>query len=178
MKKLTVLLFLLAAGTHAGAQTMDTVLLIQKARKFKPGEHILMTFEVLDTVDIAGNKTTMSRSYYFDKQNRTISSVREANNPKKPDQGTQVIYSFAANKLTAVTVIPPKSTCKNCASQYYFYNDSLTSKQENGYTANNPALFIEQAHYFQSKLPTDLPWGYFDDEIIVNGKRKKIKSPY
>jgi len=178
MKKITALLLLLAGATYVGAQTMDTVLLIQKARKFKPGEHILMTFEVLDTVDIAGKKSTMSRSYYFDKQNRMISSVRETNNPKTPDQGTQVIYSFAANKLTAVSVIPPKSTCKNCASQYYYYNDSLTSKQENAYTTINPAIFIEQAHYFQSKLPTDLPWGYFDDEIIVNGKKKKIKSPY
>src|SRR5215203_7038783 len=113
MKKITALLLLLAAATYAGAQTMDTVLIVKKARNFKPGEHILLMFEVLDTVDIAGKKSSMSRSYYFDKQNRTISSVREYHNPEKPDKGTQVIYSFGANKLTAVTVIPPKSTCKN-----------------------------------------------------------------
>jgi len=175
MRKIIVLLLLLAAGTYAGAQTMDTMLIVQKARKFKPGEHIMLMFEVLDTVDVLGLKSTMSRSYYFDKTNRTISSVRENSNPRKPKKGREVIYSFAANKLTSVTVIPPRSTCKNCATQYYYSNDSLTSKQENQYTNINSAIFITQAHHFQSKLPHDLPWGHFDNEVIVNGKRKSIR---
>ena len=157
---------------------MDTVFIVQKARKFKPREHILLMFELLDTLDASGQKFTMSRSYYFDKQNRTISSVREYHNPRKPEKGTQVIYSFAQNKLTAVTVNPPRSTCRNCATQYYFSNDSLSSKKENHYTNSDPTIFIEQAHYFQSKLPHDLPWGFFEDEVLVNGKPKKVKKSY
>jgi hypothetical protein len=176
MKRTTVLLFLLAAGTYVAAQTMDTFLIVQKARKFKPNEHILLMFEVLDTLDASGKNITLSRSYYFDKQNRMISSVREYDNPKKPKKGTQVIYSFAQNKLTAVTVIPPKSTCRNCSSQYYYSNDSVLSKQENHYTKSDPIVFTKQAQFFQSKLPRDLPWGYFDDEVIVNGKMKKLKK--
>lgn len=178
MKKITVLLLLLSVGTYVGAQTMDTVRIVSKARKFKPSEHILLMIEVMDTVDASGKNITMSRSYYFDERNRMLSSVRENYNPKKPEKGTQVIYSFGVNKLTAVTVIPPKSTCRNCASRYYYSNDSLSSKQENGYMNANSAIFINQAHSFQSKLPHDLPWGFFNDEVIVNGIRKKIKRQY
>jgi hypothetical protein len=176
MKRTTVLLLLLATGTYVGAQTMDTFLIVQKARKFKPREHILLMFEVLDTLDASGKNITMSRSYYFDKQNRMISSVREYDNPTKPKKGRQLIYSFAQNKLTAVSVIPARSTCRNCTSQYYYSNDSLLSKQENTHTNSDPAVFITQAQFFQSKLPRDLPWGYFDDEVIVNGKMKKVKK--
>lgn len=178
MKKVAVLLLLLTMGTYVGAQALDTVLIVEKARKFKPREHILLMFEVLDTVDAAGRKTTMSRSYYFDKQQRKISSVREYYNPRKPEKGTQVIYSFSANNLTAVTVIPPRSTCRNCPNRYYYSNDSLLSKQENQNVNVNSADFIKQAHYFQSKLPDDLPWGFFEDEVMVNGKKKKLKKSY
>ena len=178
MKKITVLLLLLALGKYVSAQTLDTVRVVSNERKFKSREHILLMFEVKDTVDIAGKKSTMSRSYYFDNQNRMISSVREYYNPKKPQKGTQVIYSFTKNKLTAVTVIPPKSICRNCASRYYYSNDSLLSKLENSYTTANSTIFIKQAHYFQSKLPNDLLWGHFNNEVIVNGEKKKIKSPY
>jgi len=157
---------------------MDTVLIVQKARKFKPREHILMMFELFDTLNTDGKKMSMCRSYYFDKQQRKISSVREYDNPKKPDKGNQVVYSFASNKLTSVTVIPSRSTCRNCASQYYYSNDSLLSKQENHFKSPNPAIFLEQAHYFQSKVPKELPWGFFEDEILVNGKMKKIKKTY
>lgn len=178
MKKITVLLLLLTVGTYVGAQSLDTVRIVSKARKFKPSEYILLMFEVMDTVDASGKKSTMSRSYYFDEKNRRISSVRENYNPKKPEKGTQVIYSFGVNKLSAVTVIPPRSTCRNCASRYFYTNDSLTSKQENGFTNANSATFLNQALSFLSKLPNDLPWGYFHDEVIVNGQRKKIKNTY
>src|SRR5688572_24513386 len=117
MKKITVLLLLLSVGTYAGAQTLDTVTIVSKARKFKPGEYFLLSFELMDTVDASGKKITMSRAYYFDKQNRMLSSVREYDNPQKPEKGTQVIYSFGANKLASVAVIPPKSTCRNCAAR-------------------------------------------------------------
>lgn len=178
MKRITVLLLILILGTYVGAQTMDTVLIVKKARKFKPREYILVMFEISDTIDASGKKISMSRSYYFDNQNRTISSVREYNNPRKPEKGTQVIYSFAQNKLSAVTVIPPKTTCRNCATRYYYFNDTLVSKQENRYTTANSAIFIQQAHYFQNKVPHDLPWGFFDNEVLINGKRKKIKESY
>lgn len=175
MKKLTILLLLLAVVTHVGAQSMDTVRIISKSKKFKPSQHILLMFEVVDTLDASGKKTPMSRSYYFNEGTRMIGSIREHYNPRKPHKGIQVIYSFNENKLTAVTVIPSKSTCRNCSTQYYFSNDSLLSKLENGYTSTNSAIFINQAHHFLAKLPHDLPWGYFDDEVIVNGKRKKIR---
>jgi hypothetical protein len=178
MKKLTVLLLLLAVGSYVNAQTLDTVTIVSKARKFKADEYFLLSFELKDTLDGSGKNITMSRAYYFDKRNRVISSVREYDNPKKPEKGTQVIYSFGANKLSSVTVIPPKRTCKNCASRYYYSNDSLTSKQENSYTKVNSAIFIKQAHYFQSKVPQDLPWGHFDNEVLINGERKKVKKQY
>src|SRR5688572_2279993 len=107
MKRIIVLLLLLAMGTYAGAQALDTVTIVGKARKFKPSEYILLMFELQDTVDVSGKNITMSRAYYFDNQNRKMSSVREYDNPKKPEKGTQVIYSFGNNKLTSVTVIPP-----------------------------------------------------------------------
>ena len=176
MKRITVLLLLLSLGTYVGAQTLDTVRVVAKARKFKPREHILLMFELLDTVDASGKNITIGRSYYFDKQRRTLSSVRENDNPQKPQKGTQVIYSFGQNKLSVATVIPPRSTCRNCQTRYYYSNDTLTSKQENGYTKANSETFIKQANYFQSKVPNDLPWGYFDGEILVNGQKKKIKE--
>ncbi|MDB5196071.1 MAG: hypothetical protein JWP88_441 [Flaviaesturariibacter sp.] len=168
------LLFILPL--FSAAQTLDTVTIISKARKFMPSEHILLMFEIMDTIDASGKNSTMSRSYYFDKRNRMVSSVRENYNPRKPKKGTQVIYSFGVNKLASVTVIPSKSTCRNCETRYYYFNDSLLSKQGKGYANANPAVFITQAHYFQSKLPHDLPWGYFDDEVLVNGQRKKVKK--
>jgi hypothetical protein len=178
MKRITVLLLSLTLASSVGAQTMDTVLIVKKARKFKPREHILVMFELLDTVDASGKKISMSRSYYFGKDDRMISSVREYNNPRKPEKGTQVIYSFAENNLTAVTVIPPGSTCRNCASRYYYSKDSLLSKQEDGYISADSGIFTKQAKYFQSKVPHDLPWGFFDDEVLVNGKKKKLKKSY
>jgi hypothetical protein len=178
MKKITILLLLLAGGIYVSAQSLDTVTIISKASKFKSGEYILLSFEIMDTVDAAGKNITMSRAYYFDKGKRRISSVREYDNPKKPEKGTQVIYYFGVNQLTSVTVIPPKSTCRNCASKYYYTSDSLTSKQESRFAPVNSAVFIKQAHYFLSKIPHDLPWGYFDNEVLVNGKKKKVRRQY
>ena len=176
MKSIIILILLLTLGTYVGAQKLDTVVIVQKARKFKHSEYFLMMFEVLDTVNASGNKITMSRSYYFDKRRRMISSVRENYNPKKPKKGMQVIYSFQANKLTSVTVIPSKSTCRKCETQYYYSNDTLLSKEQNAYVNFNSTIFIKQAHFFQAKLPHDLPWGYFDDEVIVNGQMRKLKK--
>lgn len=168
----------MTAITLLRAQTMDTVLIVQKAKKFKPGEHIKLMFEVLDTVDAFGKTVSFSRSYYFDKKHRTISSVREYHNPRKPKKGTQVIYDFVKNKLATVTVILPKSACRNCASEYYFVGDSLLLKKETVYTNPDPIAFVKQAHYFQSKLPSHLPWGYFEDEVMVNGKQKRLRQGY
>jgi hypothetical protein len=178
MKKIAILSLLLAVGTYAGAQTLDTVRIVSRARKFRPSQNILLMFEVMDTVDASAKKITMSRSYYFNKQTRKLGSVREDYNFKSPQNASQVIYSFGENKLTAVTVIPPRSTCTNCASQYYYANDSLSSKRENQYTSANPATFINHAQSFQSKLPHELPWGHFDGEVIVNGRKKKIRRQF
>ncbi|HVG13699.1 MAG TPA: hypothetical protein VM935_02025 [Chitinophagaceae bacterium] len=178
MKRIIFLLLLLTMGVYVGAQTMDTVRIVSNAKKFRPRENILIMFELMDTLDVSGKKTTVSRSYYFDNKSRMMSSVREYHNAAKPDVGTQVIYSFAKNKLSAVSVIPPKSMCRNCASRYFYSNDTIISKQENRYTNAHSANFIKQAHYFQSKVPHDLAWGHFDDEVIVNGKRKKLRRSY
>ena len=178
MKRITVLFLLLTVGTYAGAQALDTVRIVSKARKFKPSQYIMIMFELMDTLDASGKNITMSRSYYFNNQSRMMSSVREYHNPAKPERGTQVIYSFANNQLSAVTVIPPKSTCRNCASRYFYSNDTVSSKEENRYTNTNPAVFINQAHYFQSKVPHDLPWGYFENEVLINGKSRKLKRSY
>jgi len=178
MKSVIILLLLLTFGTYVSAQKLDTVVIVQKAKKFKLNEQFLMMFEILDTVDASGKNIKMSRSYYFDKKRRRISSIRENYNPKKPAKGIQVIYSFAGNKLTSVTVIPSKSTCKKCETHYYYSNDTLLSKEENRYVNVNSATFIKQAHFFQSRLPHGLPWGYFEDEVIVNGEMKKLKKTY
>jgi hypothetical protein len=178
MKRITVLILMLTMGTFVNSQTLDTVRIVSKAKKFKPNQYILLMFELRDTVDASGKNITLSRSYYFDKKDRMISSVREYHNPRQPERGTQLIYSFANNKLAAVTVIPPKTTCRNCATRYFFSNDTVVSKLENQYTNVNSAFLIQQAHFLQSKIPHDLPWGYFDDEVIVNGKRKKLKKTY
>lgn len=178
MKRILTVLLLLTVGNSVSAQTMDTVLIVQKARKFNARQHILLMFELLDTVDAFGKNVTLSRSYYFDKKQRMISSVRQYENPRKPERGTQVIYSFAANKLTAVTVIPSKSTCTDCASEYHFSGDTLLTKKEGIYTHADPGIFLRQAQYFQSRLPSSLPWGYFEDEVLVNGKMKKLRHQY
>ena len=178
MKTITVLFLLLSIGTYAGAQALDTVRIVSKARKFNPGQYIMIMFELKDTVDASGKNVTISRSYYFDKKSRMMSSVRESDNPKKPERGAQVIYSFAENKLSAVTVIPPKSKCRDCATRYFYSNNTVSSKQENSNTNVDPAIFVKQAQYFQSKVPHDLPWGYFDNEVIINGKSRKVKRSY
>jgi hypothetical protein len=169
---------LFMAGTYLSAQPMDTVHIVQKARKFKSREHILLVFEVLDTLDAMGSKVTISRSFYFDEKQRMISSVREYDSPKRPAKGTQLIYTFVKNQLAVVTVTPPKSSCKNCASVYYFSGDTLLTKRESVYTNADPEMFIRKAQYFQAKLPRELPWGYFEDEVLVNGKMKKLKHRY
>ena len=178
MKRITILFLLLAIGTYAGAQALDTVRIVSKARRFNPSQYIMIMFELKDTVDASGKNVSMSRSYYFDNQSRMMSSVRESDNPKKPERGRQVIYSFAQNKLSAVTIIPSRSTCRNCATRYFYSNDTVSSKEENRYTNVNPAIFAKQAQYFQSKVPHDLPWGYFDNEVIINGKSRKVKRSY
>ncbi|MDB5252779.1 MAG: hypothetical protein JWP27_1948 [Flaviaesturariibacter sp.] len=175
MKKLAFLLLLLTLGICVGAQTLDTVTVVSRVKKFKSSEHFLLTYEVIDTVDANGMKITMSRCFYFDKRNRTISSVRENFNSRKPKRGTEVIYSFGANKLASVTVRPPKSVCRDCTTRYLYANDSLIGMQGTPYSTVNSAIFLKQAHYFQSRLPHDLPWGFFDDEVLINGARKKSK---
>src|SRR4051812_17379975 len=97
MKRTTVLFLLLMAGTYISAQTMDTVRIVHKARKFKPREYILLMFEVFDTLDANNRNVSISRSYYFNEKQRMIGSVREYDNPKRPEKGTQVIYSFSGN---------------------------------------------------------------------------------
>ena len=98
MKRITVLFLLLTVGTYAGAQALDTVRIVSKARKFNPSKYIMIMFELMDTLDASGKNITMSRSYYFDKLNRKISSVRESDNPRKPTKGTQV--RNAASSMT------------------------------------------------------------------------------
>lgn len=178
MKKIPVWLLLFTVGTYTGAQTLDTVTIVSKAKKVRPGEQLLLMFELMDTVEASGTKINRSHAFYFDKRSRMLSSVREYDNPQKPEKGTQVIYFFGANKLTSVTVIPPRSTCRNCIAWYQFGNDTLLSKQEHKYAKANSANFLKQAHYFLSRLPDQLPWGHFDDEVLVNGRRKKIKRQY
>ena len=175
MKRLTVLMLLLTLGTCVRGQALDTVFIVVKTKKFNPSKYIMIMYETVDTVDASGKNIQMSRSYYFDNQQRMLNSVRENDNPRKPKNGTQVIYSIAQSKLSAVTIIPPRSTCRNCATRYYYSNDTLVSKQENRYTKADATVFVKQAHYFQSKVPRDLPWGYFDDEVLIDGKRKKVK---
>lgn len=175
MKRIGVLLLLLTLGTYAGGQTLDTVFIVVKAKKFRPSKYTMIMYERLDTLDASGRKTYVSRSYYFDNEQRILNSVRENDNITNPKKGTEVIYSFAQNKLSAVTIIPPRSKCKNCASRYFYANDTLVSKQENRHSEANSANFVQQAHYFQSKVPKNLPWGYFDDEVLIDGKRKKVK---
>jgi hypothetical protein len=178
MKKIIILLLLIASGFYAGAQTLDTVVLVSKAKRFQPGKHILFSFELRDTVDAVGNKTTMSRSYYFDNKHRMLASVREYYNPRKPEKGKQVIYSFGANKLASVTIIPPRSECKRCETKYYYAADTVSLKQGKNTMQQDPANFIARGHYFLSGVPKDLPWGFFNDEILVNGEQKRIKNKY
>ena len=177
MKKLAILIILFTIVTSAGAQTLDTVFITNKTKKFQSDEHMLLSFEIIDTVDVTGKKIIMSRSYYFGSSSRSISSVREYYNPNNPEKGIQVIYSFGANKLASVTVIPAKSTCRDCATRYYYLNDTLISKQGN-ITHANSENFVKQAKKFRSRLPGDLPWGFFNNEVFVDGERKKIKNPY
>jgi hypothetical protein len=178
MKPIIFFLLLLIASPSLEAQLLDTVRIVHKPPKFKARKHILMRFEKLDTIDVRGQTITISRSYYFDKKQRMISSVRQYDNPKKPANGTQVIYSFAKNHLTAVIVIPPRKTCLNCASEYYFSGDTLFTKRERVYKSPDPGAFLLQAYSFRSKFPPYLPWGYFEDEVLVNGKMKRLSSGY
>ena len=177
MKRILFFLLLVILGTQMKAQTLDTVRLVQKARKFRASENILLMFEVQDTVDAKGKKMSYSRSYYFDEKRRMLSSVREYHNPGRPEKGTQVIYSFSENKLRSVTVIPSRSACRNCSSEYFFSDDSVR-KNEREYKTSNPNDFISKANAFRAKLPTELPWGFFENEIMVNGEMKKLKAMF
>jgi hypothetical protein len=178
MKQLMFFILLCLPGILIHAQRLDTILIVQKAKKIKPRKHILLMFELLDSLDRNGRKTSITRSYYFDKKQRLISTVREFYNPKRPDKGRQVVYTFSRNRLATVTVTPPKSECRNCTSEYHYSGGTLLTKNEKAHTHANSQYFIEQSRYFLSKLPTHLPWGHFEDEVIVKGRMRKSRRQY
>ncbi|RYY85113.1 MAG: hypothetical protein EOO15_17825, partial [Chitinophagaceae bacterium] len=129
---------LIFLATQLSAQTIDTVFVQGKTKKFVEGKFYLILFEKVDTLDVDGTKTQFSRSFYFDKKNRMISSVREYSNPSKPARGTQVVYSFWQNRLTKVTVTPSRKNCLECSSEYYFSGDSLSGKIERLFVMADP----------------------------------------
>jgi hypothetical protein len=178
MKETILLIVFLPVFSTLHAQVMDTVRINYKPKKFNAKEHILLMFETFDTTDADGKKNTIGRYYYFDKKQRIISSVREYYNFRKREHGRQVFYTFGKGQLVRVTVIPPKSLCEKCASEYFFSGDTISFKKEFLYSNDYPKLFLAQARYFQSKLPRYLPWGYFEEEVIVNGKMKRLRRSY
>ena len=107
-----------------------------------------------------------------------ISNIREYYNPLKPAKGLRVIYTYKENQLRSVVMIPPKSQCTGCSSEYYFDFDTLVTKKERLYKKIDAGIFVNQSHSFQASLPSYLPWGYFQEEILVNGKMKKNKPGY
>ena len=68
MKYIFVFLLALTLEKYAEAQIMDTIVINSKAKKFKSREHILIIFEVVDTLDMHSRKVSFTRSYYFNKE--------------------------------------------------------------------------------------------------------------
>ncbi|RYZ45179.1 MAG: hypothetical protein EOP49_25675 [Sphingobacteriales bacterium] len=177
MKKILLIAAVLFAN-RSDAQILDTVRVQGPARKFREDKNTLIIFETVDSTDANGAKAKFSRGFYFDKKRRTLSSVREYSNPSNPARGTQVVYNFGLNRLTKVSVTPSVKVCRNCSSEYYFSGDTLTSKSEKVYRSSDPLAFVSQANAFRSRVPDSLAWGYFNDEKIINGKKKKTARQY
>ncbi|TCJ12160.1 hypothetical protein EPD60_16570 [Flaviaesturariibacter flavus] len=156
----------------AQAQEIDTVRVQAKVRRFQPDKYYLITYETGETVDSAGKTLRSSRSYFFDKKERMLHSVRESSNAAFPRRGTQVVYDFWKNRLTKVNVTPPASDCRNCASEYFFEADTLWNIRERGYRNALPRSYAARAAYFRSRVPVLLEWGYFGNEHTVNGRQE------
>ena len=178
MKYLTALTLLLIGWIASAAQQCEMAHIDNISNDFKVSKSILVMFEKLDTFDADDNKFRISRSYYFDEKQRKLNTVREYENCLKPKKGLRITYTFIDSRLAKVMVIPPRSKCKNCTSEYYYSADTLLAKKETCYMSSDPEAFISQSHFFQSKLPPCLAWGYFQNEVILNGKMKKAKNHY
>jgi hypothetical protein len=178
MKRIIVLTLLIIVQISSDAQQCSIARIDSIAGNFKVRKSILVLFERLHTDNAVGRKSIINRFYYFDQKQRKVSSVREYENSMKPKKGTQVIYTYIDNRLARVTVILPRSECVSCRAEYYYSDDTLFAKKEKCYANLHPESFIKLSHYFQSKLPGYLPWGFFQNEVFMKGKMKKIKNRY
>jgi hypothetical protein len=176
MKPIIYLILQIIAGTFPSTPSSDMARIDHVDRVFKYRKSILMLLEKPDTLNGIACNFTGSRSYYFDKKQRQLRSVREYENNKRPQKGIRVIYTYMENHLVKVKVILPKSKSGNHVGEYYYSGDSLYTKKETGYANSNPGSFIKNSCKFQSKLPCYLPWGYFQNEVFKNGRTKKIKN--
>ena len=178
MKQTMVLLLLFVSRTYTEAQQFNTSDVDRLAREFRTRKHILLRYEMLTNIDSTGRSFAVSRFYYFDKKQRILSSVQEFHDPMNPQEGRRVIYTFKESHLVKVTDIPAREDCINCLNEYYYSADSLVFKKERGSSVNNTNLYLEQATAFRSHVPYHLPWGHFQDEVLVNGKMRKVRNKY
>jgi hypothetical protein len=155
------------SAQDSNASRMDSI-----NRKLRPNKQILVMFEKFDTTETPVKKYTISRSYYFDRKNRKISYVASDKTEGKNKKGERTIYAFSENQLVTVTIVPPKWECRKCKTEYFYRDGVVTGKIERNYRFDNPERFVADAMWFKSKLPGYLPWGYFQNEVIVSGKMK------
>jgi hypothetical protein len=123
--------------------------------KLKMNKQILVRFEKLDTTETSGKKYTISRSYYIDRKNGKISYVESEQAEGKNKKGVRTIYAFSENQLVRVTIVPPKSECHKCETEYYYRDGLVIDKIERNYKFDNPERFVEDAMRFKSKIPTN-----------------------
>jgi hypothetical protein len=140
--------------------------------KLKLKNQFLVRFEKFDTTETPGKTFTISRSYYFDGKNRTIRYVETDKTQDKKKKGERRIYTFSENQLINATIIPPKSECRKCGGEYYYWDGHLIGKKEMNFNFDHPETFVTNAMWLKPKVPDFLPWGHFQNEVLVNGQMK------
>jgi hypothetical protein len=170
LKLIITVRLLISLCEMLGAQKINTSEMGNINRKIKFKKQILVMFERFDTTLTPGKTFTISRSYYFDSKNRKISYVESDKTQDKKAKGERTIYAFSENELINVTILPPKSECRKCGGKYFFRDGQVIAKNEINFTFDHPERFVTDALWFKSMVPAFLPWGHFQNEVLVNGQ--------
>jgi hypothetical protein len=150
---------LLSANSQDVASDMNRL----HHEKAKPHQQWLMRFEKVDTTDSrTGRKFSVSRSYYFNKARRQLQTVQIQEVNKR--HGLAMTYSFYDNKLTKVTVTPPRSECRKCSKSYYFWNNKLHISNDTSDLKEKAHAYIKEAAFLKNKMPDKLEPCYFEWE--------------
>jgi hypothetical protein len=163
MKILSLTALLLLTMVSAISQDAGTGSRSHRLQKAKSRQQWLMRYEKVDTTDSrTGRKFTVSRAYYFNKARRQLQTVHIQEVDTR--RGLETTFSFYNNQLTHVLVIPPRSECRRCRKEYYFFENKLHSSNDTHDLQEKARVYTKEAAFLKNRMPDKLEWGYFEWE--------------